>query len=586
MGKEYLYSVGNVINGLEILELTTYGKQNTKAYKCRCIKCDFGNGKFYYKVTGEYIEDGAYVVTESHLKEGRTCPCCGKVPKVIVPNINSVWALRKDLVPYFINEEDSKKYTPNSGKKIELKCSSCGTKKTMTISHLSRRGFGCSNIECQASKKSNDYLYNVGDIINGLEILEQIRHGKENRKTYKVKCIRCGFGDEQPYYKQNGEYIEDGIYVVGETCLKRGQSCPCCSKYTNVTVPNINSIWVTRKDLVPYFINEKDSKKYTPYSHQQVELKCPSCETKRKMSINHLSHYGFSCLICGDGISYPEKVMGSVLKQLKITYKKEYSPYWCKNKTLNDSITRKYDFYFNYDRTRYIIETHGEQHYKHTGFERNLEQEQFNDKLKKKLALNRGNIREQNYIVIDCRESNIDFIKDNILNSRLNEVFDLSVIDWNKIAKDCEKNLVKEVCDYWNENYKNVTTQDVSDFFDVAKTTVICYLKRGTKLGWLNVPYSGEKEKIKAIKLKQTGINSPQAKKNFIYDKKKKKIMEGTRRQCGEWLLDNNYAGSRSGGENIIYKNKDTDKSYKSFSKKRNQNPIYFYTYELFKTTK
>ena len=77
-----------------------------------------------------------------------------------------------------------------------------------------------------------------------------------------------------------------------------------------------------------------------------------------------------------------------------------------------------------------------------------LKNQQENDKNKYELAINNG-IKPSNYIVIDCRYSDLDFIKNNIINSRFNKIFDLSNIDWLKIGQDSEKSIVKEVCDYW-----------------------------------------------------------------------------------------------------------------------------------------
>ena len=74
------------------------------------------------------------------------------------------------------------------------------------------------------------------------------------------------------------------------------------------------------------------------------------------------------------------------------------------------------------------METHGKQHYE-DGFKgcggRTLEEEQQNDKNKYELAIKNG-IKQQNYIVIDCSKSDLEFIKNNIINSRLNELFNLN----------------------------------------------------------------------------------------------------------------------------------------------------------------
>lgn len=147
---------------------------------------------------------------------------------------------------------------------------------------------------------------------------------------------------------------------------------------------------------------------------------------------------------------------------------------------------KRYDFYFKFNNKGFIHETHGRQHYEKTGenskFIKTLKEEQENDRIKKQLALNNG-IKEENYIVIDCRKSELEFIKNNILKSRLNELFDLSKIDWLKAEEFALSNRVKEACELWNNiQIKNIKEIEIK--MNLSKTTIIDYLKRGEKLGW------------------------------------------------------------------------------------------------------
>lgn len=97
---------------------------------------------------------------------------------------------------------------------------------------------------------------------------------------------------------------------------------------------------------------------------------------------------------------------------------------------------------------------------------------------KKELAIFNG---INHYIVLDCRESNADFIKSSILNSELINLFDLSVIDWNKCALDsCKSNIVM-ACDLWNNGTHS--TKEISEIMCLTRTTIITYLKKGTKYG-------------------------------------------------------------------------------------------------------
>ena len=131
-----------------------------------------------------------------------------------------------------------------------------------------------------------------------------------------------------------------------------------------------------------------------------------------------------------------------------------------------------------------------------------LQEVQKNDKNKKELAIKNG-IKPDNYIVLDCRYSEFEFIKNNIINSRLNEIFDLNNIDWIKIGQDSEKSLVKEVCDYWhlhNEiNNEGLLIKDLSYIFKINPTTISRYLKTGTKIDLCNF-YSGSSRKVEIFK--------------------------------------------------------------------------------------
>ena len=98
--------------------------------------------------------------------------------------------------------------------------------------------------------------------------------------------------------------------------------------------------------------------------------------------------------------------------------------------------------------------------------------------------------------MIDCRKSELNFIKNNIIHSKLNEIFNLDNIDWIKIGQDSEKSLVKEVCEYWNThndiNNENLTTKDLAKTFKKDKSTIRDYLRKGNNLGWCN--YNSKEE--------------------------------------------------------------------------------------------
>lgn len=70
------------------------------------------------------------------------CPFCSN--KKVLKGYNDIATTHPQYVKYFVNIGDTYSYSVRSGKKVELKCPSCGLVKIMTISKLTGRGFSCN----------------------------------------------------------------------------------------------------------------------------------------------------------------------------------------------------------------------------------------------------------------------------------------------------------------------------------------------------------------------------------------------------------------------------------------------------------
>lgn len=196
------------------------------------------------------------------------------------------------------------------------------------------------------------------------------------------------------------------------------------------------------------------------------------------------------CPACIIKKSYPEKFIAELLKQLKINCIKEKVFSWSKNiKHVNIKLSgdKRYDFYFVLNNKEYLVEANGRQHYEESGFSscngKTLNEEIENDQIKKQLALLNG-FNEDTYIVIDCRKSELEFIKNNILNSQFNKIFNLSQIDWNNIHKNVYYANIKPICDLFNSGVIN--PRDIAEKSNISQDTVRRYLKIGTNLGMCN----------------------------------------------------------------------------------------------------
>ncbi|XZI06026.1 zinc-ribbon domain-containing protein (plasmid) [Clostridium perfringens] len=321
------------------------------------------------------------------------------------------------------------------------------------------------------------------------------------KKTHEefIEEVKDKYGDE---YEILGKYVNaETKILIRHNCEKcnnhewriryyqllKGHGCPVCSG--REAKLGVNTIWDTDRWMCDLGVSEVDAKRYSHSSSREIIVKCPDCEKKKEITISNIYQNKTISCSCGDGKSYPEKFVMNVLEQLNIHFETEYSPEWAKPK--------RYDFHIKDNNC--IIETHGEQHYKEKKMRgtrvRALEQEQQNDKYKKETALTN---EIEYYIELDCRESNLEWIKESILNSELSKLFDLSKVDWQQCAEFANKNIVKEVCNYWNNKREDETMTNLKKKFQISRTTLINYLKKGTKLGWCN--YNPKEEAKKCSK--------------------------------------------------------------------------------------
>lgn len=261
--------------------------------------------------------------------------------------------------------------------------------------------------------------------------------------------------------------------------FKTGCRCPYCSNHK--VLKGYNDIATTNPWMIDLGMSREDAEKYMRSSGKKVTVTCPHCGKEKEMSVSTIYTYKSIQCTCGDGISYSEKFIISMLNQLNIRYIREYHPKW--------SNSKRYDFYL--EDYNCIIECHGGQHYNESGFKlyggKTLQEEQKNDKYKKQLALENS---IDSYIELDCSKSKLEYIKQSILNSKISEMFDLNKIEWLQCEEYALSNRVKEICNYWREynniQHKNLTTTNVGEIFNLTRHTVSKYLKQGAKLGWCN----------------------------------------------------------------------------------------------------
>lgn len=288
-----------------------------------------------------------------------------------------------------------------------------------------------------------------------------------NEQNIKSKPLDLYIGRFEPIRWKCDKY-EDHIWPATPSTIYRGSGCPYCSH--NKILVGFNDLWTTRPDIAELLEDKDVGYTVFEFSNSKHDFRCPHCNTIIKnKSIDKVSIYGLKCPVCSDGVSYPEKFVCNMLEQLKIGYSHNIALDWSNNK--------RYDFYM--EDLSLIIECHGEQHYSNkTKWKNDVNQQIDNDKYKMDLAFENG---VKYYIQLDCRKSDCEYIKKSILNSELNNMFDLSVVDWEKCNLNSLNSKVVEAANLWNGGIRS--TSEISKILGVHHDTVVSHLKRMAKHG-------------------------------------------------------------------------------------------------------
>jgi very-short-patch-repair endonuclease len=257
--------------------------------------------------------------------------------------------------------------------------------------------------------------------------------------------------------------------------------------------------------MIPY-IGEECAKTHTHGSTDRVKVICPDCGRTKIKSIMTIDLLKSIACSCSDGNSYISKYIFNILNQLQenrqleeINTEIKYN--WCKfyNPFKQKDTYGIYDFVI--ECKKIIIEADGEFHRKDNKMNgQSKEESEWLDNIKDNLANKHG------YKII--RISDEGNIKENILESDLNKLFDLSKIDWLKCNLFATSNLVKVACEY-KKNNPSMTTIEIANIMGYCQCSVINWLKKGCKFNWCyyNAKEEQQKSKIgKKIKCIEDGM--------------------------------------------------------------------------------
>lgn len=312
--------------------------------------------------------------------------------------------------------------------------------------------------------KKYDYIYKIGDKINGLIIISQTRKEQKCGKKYKA------------YEVQSITYPNAPTYILEEYHLKRGASDGYLRGRRVFEGNSLYSIIAIRKFLVD--INE--AKTISPNSAKKIKVKCDNCDNIKTTTPNKLLNYGVQCVNCSNGLSFPERMFIAYLETKNIDYLHQVK--------FNDLKGRVFDFQIKINGVIYLVETHGEQHYltkdKQFFIVENIQK---SDNEKREYAKN-NNI---NYIELDCRESSLGFIKESIKQCK----------DLPDITEEEEKNIkhliensaqydIKKIIELYEK--KEMSTLQIGKLFGITHNRVNSILRKNG----INIRGYGKHQKL------------------------------------------------------------------------------------------
>lgn len=305
--------------------------------------------------------------------------------------------------------------------------------------------------------------------------------------------------DDMAKFRHNCKNGEKHYFDMTPTSfIYRGSRCCCENPSISRVIPGFNDIHTTRPDVEEWMHNKEDAYKYSMSSKEKILWDCTDCKNTFEERICNVNSNRLSCPFCSDGISYPNKFMYNSLYQIKDDLdflEREYNPDWCKFEFNGNERCGKYDVYFGIDGQRYIVEMdgglgHGNK--VHTNSLLSQDELLQIDLIKDKLAQEQG----IQVIRIDCNYKTNDrytYILNNVLNSNLKDIIDLSKIDFDLSNKNSTNSLIVKAGELWNQG---LTAGQIRKELKIGEGTVTSYLKTASEIGVCD--YSVEKSKARS----------------------------------------------------------------------------------------
>ncbi len=302
-------------------------------------------------------------------------------------------------------------------------------------------------------KTHNEYVSQVADVNPNIEVISKY---VKDKAMIHFRCKKCGFE-----YSSRADNILKPIL------------CKNCEGYRNIRY-GVNDFYTLFPHFAAYMEDQRLAHKIGAYSHKKAWFVCPNCSTRIFNSIVNVTKNGLSCPSCSSGRSYPNRLMFNILKDIKIPFYNEFHDTWTENYL--------YDFMFELNDEKYIIEMDGGFHFVDVpSLGISVHDASLTDSRKDILAKCNG----FEVIRIDCNYTSINerymYIKNNIINSKLSSIIDLSNIDFDECDRLSQKSDFIRICEIYDNETHDI--YKISDITGISYKRIIEHLKHGEEIG-------------------------------------------------------------------------------------------------------
>ncbi len=295
--------------------------------------------------------------------------------------LEHAWRVRGNEFDYSLVKEEH--ISDGQKSKIPITCKTCGYSWSPSIVHHINTKRGCPDCSKQARWTLERFLKKAKEVHDDKYDYSQVNEVLGKDTKVPIRCNQCGYQWTPSVHNHiNGKY-----------------GCPECSGNVKWTLERlVRRAKEIHEDSVNYDLITND---HVKGGRSKIPLICNACNTQWSPAIQDHINYKSGCPQCK--ISKGEEECSKSLSLMGITFIREFC--------LPELPRKRFDFYFEYNKRKYLLEFDGRQHFEEVYYFHNtcsFKDRQDIDFLKTKVALELG------YMVIRIDYTQINRVREHI----------------------------------------------------------------------------------------------------------------------------------------------------------------------------